>query len=160
MKKSFLNSRISVTITFAATMFFMLICGFTSSVVRSGITYIVMLFGDFIHRKSEGLASLSFAGILIVLINPFVAGNVGFLISVASTFGILVIYSLIAEKVYINSKILSGLVSAALISLSTFVATMSISILYAVSASLVLAVGRAVIGLLPFASMLCQAPLL
>lgn len=175
LKKSFLNHKISVVLAFAVTLGFMLLCGFTPSVVRSGIAYIVMLFGDLIYRKSDGLASLCFAVIIMILLNPFVAGNVGFLLSVASTYGILVIYPLIISRVHIRQRVLSALAEAALISFSALIATLPVSLIffktfspvalltnicitYAVTVSLVLAAAGTVVSFLPFGSIICRIP--
>ena len=67
----------------------MAITGFTPSVVRSGVmitlTYCAMIF----LRKSDGLNSLGFSGLVLTLFNPYTVADVGMLLSFSATLGIL-----------------------------------------------------------------------
>ena len=75
-----------------ATVFLILaLCSFHISAIRAAITYVVMLFGILIQKRADALNSLGFAVFVIVTANPFVAGNVSFLLSISATFGVVVL---------------------------------------------------------------------
>lgn len=68
---------------------FVLFTGCPSSALRSGIMLTVLMVGGLFQQEGDGLISLSMAGIVIVLIQPFAALDVGFLMSYCATLGIL-----------------------------------------------------------------------
>jgi len=75
-----------------ATVFLILaICSFHISAIRAALTYVVMLLGVLLQKRADALNSLGFAVFIIVVANPFVAGNVSFLLSVSATFGVVVL---------------------------------------------------------------------
>ena len=59
----------------------MYVCGFAPSVVRAGIMSLVFLLAFVVGKQSDSLSSVGLAGIIICLINPFYAFDVGFLMS-------------------------------------------------------------------------------
>lgn len=69
-------------------LIFMALCGFSASVVRAGIMFLIYIFAELILAESDSLNSLGLAAI-IILINPFSAGNIGFIFSFTSTFAII-----------------------------------------------------------------------
>ena len=89
-KKSF-SMRITGIIGIAIILFLIAITGFTSSVIRSGVTYLIILAGMFLHRKSDSVNSLFAAVTILVAVNPFVCNNISFQLSCSATFGVIVI---------------------------------------------------------------------
>lgn len=84
-------------ITILAVIGFMTFTGFTSSVVRAGVMLIIYLVGEIISREKHSLTSLCIAG-SVVLLNPFNAMSVGFLLSFTSTLGIITIATPMSAK--------------------------------------------------------------
>ncbi|MBQ0111491.1 MAG: ComEC/Rec2 family competence protein [Oscillospiraceae bacterium] len=70
-------------------LFVMTLCGFGKSVMRAGITLIIYLIGKILFEESEPLVSLGASTVLLVIINPFLFGSIGYLLSFTSTFGII-----------------------------------------------------------------------
>ena len=70
-------------------LFIMTACGFSKSVMRAGITLIIYLVGKLIFKESDPLISLGAATTFMVIVNPFLFGSVGYLLSFSSTFGII-----------------------------------------------------------------------
>ncbi len=68
------------------------ICGFSSSSVRAVIMCIVLLFTKTIGVKYDRLESLSFACLLLMLINPAYIFSVGFLLSISATVGTVLVF--------------------------------------------------------------------
>ena len=77
---------------------FVLFTGCPSSALRSGIMLTVLMVGGLFRREGDGLISLSIAGIVIVLMQPFAAMDLGFLMSYCATLGILTISRPLLEK--------------------------------------------------------------
>ena len=112
-------------ISIAGVLLFMLLVGMEPSVLRSGITIIIVLLSDMLGRDSEKVNSLGFAAALMCLINPMIGGDIGFLLSVFATLGICVIYPQMEEKLKEKcskipkaGKIVFTLLSAFLLSVS------------------------------------------
>ncbi len=68
-------------------LFFMAFTGFTPSVVRSGIMWLLIYAAALIYRKADTLTSLGAAAIALVLTNPYAAADIGLLLSFSATLG-------------------------------------------------------------------------
>ena len=124
---------LTAVITLIVTILFMALCGFTPSILRAGTMYILMLIGIILHRPPDALNSLSIAFIIMVILNPHLLFNVGFLLSVTSTLGIIVLNPLILELIRQKSwksKILKGVVELATVTISAQIATLPICLYY------------------------------
>ncbi len=75
------NKWVRFGITFAVLLLYMYICGFVPSVVRASIMSLVFLLAFIVGKQNDSLSSVGLAGIIICLINPFYAFDVGFLMS-------------------------------------------------------------------------------
>lgn len=117
---------IFITVVSVAAM-----CGFTMSIMRAGITYILIALALLIGRKYNPENSLGAAVSIILLINPLAIFSASFQLSVLSTFGILSIalpvIKFLGEYKIINKPLLS-VTSAVLISLAALVLTLPITI--------------------------------
>ncbi|MDR0404511.1 MAG: competence protein ComEC family protein [Oscillospiraceae bacterium] len=72
---------------------FMGLTGFVLSAVRSGIMCIVYMLGVAFYRESNSTNSLGFSVLAITLFNPFAGADIGFLLSVLATLGIILMSS-------------------------------------------------------------------
>lgn len=68
---------------------FMLLTGFTPSVLRAGIAMLLFYAGALLHRRSDGVTSLGTAALILCIANPYAAVDAGFLLSCLATFGVL-----------------------------------------------------------------------
>lgn len=125
--KVFYNRYLRAITILLVTVTVMAICGFTISIQRAGITYILVAIGLALKRQSTPENTLGLAVTIILLINPFAIFNVAFLLSVLSTFAIIVVAvpltDHIAKKQKIKSKILLGIISSVTISISALIFT-------------------------------------
>ncbi|MGM9605855.1 MAG: DNA internalization-related competence protein ComEC/Rec2 [Faecousia sp.] len=80
-------------------LFFAAVTGFSPSVTRACLMTGLMAFGAAITDEYDGLTSLSFAGLTMLLMNPFVLLSVSFQLSVCSVAGILLFASQINDWV-------------------------------------------------------------
>ena len=113
------------------------ICGFTPSILRAALTYVIIVIGNLIFRKPDPLNSLGAATIIILFFNPLGFGNISLLLSLFSTFGLLCICPIL-ETVFINliskittpKKLTRAIVFSLSQSISATLATMPICIIY------------------------------
>ena len=82
-------------------LFFMALCGFTNSVVRAGIMFLIYIFAELILAEPDSLNSLGLAA-MVILLNPFSAGNIGFIFSFTATLAIILCGSRICD--YLKEK--------------------------------------------------------
>lgn len=118
-------------------IFYCIFTGFSPSVLRAGIMLAAVFTAKIIKRHSDPLNSLGLAGTLLLLFNPFLAGNVSFLLSFISTFALIFFseYILPSEvyksnsHIFINRRI-NSIISSLLISLSVTLTTLPITALF------------------------------
>lgn len=108
------------------------LCGFTMSMLRAGMTYVLMALGISIGRKGVAENTLGAAVSFILIFSPFAVFSIAFQLSVLSTAGILcvalpVIKTVISRKL-IKNKMLEKLFSAVVVSLSAYLFTLPVVI--------------------------------
>ncbi|MBR6572663.1 MAG: ComEC/Rec2 family competence protein [Clostridia bacterium] len=143
LRKLKVNDKI-IGICGLSTVFLVLLaCGFQISAIRASVVYIILLMGNIIHRKGDGLNSLFVAITLIIAANPLVVGSISFLLSASSTFGIIVLYPMISKLLGgvkrggRIGKILNSGLQIALVSFSAIICSMPVLVYYFESVSTV-----------------------
>lgn len=76
-------------ITLIILILYMLITGFTPSVVRASIMGIIVTISKMIHKKNDIWTSISFSLLILLIYNPFLITNVGLQLSYLGTIGII-----------------------------------------------------------------------
>ena len=92
MQFVFGKSRFSFLAAAVFSVFIMLATGAGASVVRACIMCVIGFLAQILYKESDALTSLSVAAVLMVFQNPFVVYNIGFVLSVSATLG-LILYS-------------------------------------------------------------------
>lgn len=130
--KLFYNRYFKAVVVLFVTLVVMAICGFTMSVMRAGITYIIMALALISKRESTPENTLGAAVSIILLFNPLAIMNVAFQLSVLSTFAILCValpvYDYIQKQKIIKSKAIKSVLLSVLISLFALVFTAPVTI--------------------------------
>ena len=163
---------ISALLTILVTALFMALCGFSPSVLRAGFMYIFMLTGILFRKDTDPLNSLSIVTVVLLIANPFVLYDIGFILSAASTAGIIVLNPLFLRLMKADKwkfRPLKTIAELILLTVSAQIATLPICIYffgfvspYAVLANLLisfavtLAVVSAFVGILMYASPFTQ----
>ncbi|RCX16635.1 competence protein ComEC [Anaerobacterium chartisolvens] len=101
-KKLRIKSTIANIIIIIALVFFVFITGFSPSVVRAVIMAVIFLAGRIAMRESDAAASISLAGILMLLFNPYTLFDVGFQLSFGATLSLMLFHKSI--KKWVDSK--------------------------------------------------------
>lgn len=152
-----IDYRIRHIIGIFVAIFFTLAVGFPISCIRACIMLVIFSIGMAMNWFSDSLTSLSLAIFIIMLINPFSVRDVGFLLSVSATAGIITLQSpienfLFPKKLGNDHRVIgvyrkfTGIISC---SLAAIIATLPIIALVYGSFSLIA----------PFANVLLILPL-
>lgn len=91
---------------------FVFITGFEPSVQRAAVMAAVILIGQIIKRETDIITSISFAALLLLIINPYNLFNIGFQLSFAATISLIVFYKNI--KNLLKTKYIPGVITDAL----------------------------------------------
>ncbi len=131
-EKFFNNRYYKALCTVAVVVFMTALCGFTMSMLRAGITYLLMAAALLLKRNGLPENSLGAAVAAILIFLPTAVLNLAFRLSVLSTFGILVVALPIIKYVKENKLILFPpflwLFSSVVISLSALMFTLPVAI--------------------------------
>ncbi len=131
-----LRKRLCYLLTCASVVAFMALTGFSASVMRAGIMLIVFYLGKFFFAKADSLNSLGIATLLLTVVNPFAAGDLGLLLSVSSTLGIILfeeyfekLIKRFGERLKGKTAIVNKLAGSVAVTLSATLATMPVIML-------------------------------
>lgn len=94
---------VSNIITVFFIIIFTFLSGVSASVVRASIMAIIIILAEFLIEKPNTYASLSFSAIIILIYNPVIIFDVGFILSYAGTLGIIIYSKRI--KIFLDYKI-------------------------------------------------------
>lgn len=89
LRKLRVGRRPSALIAMAAVLIIMAVTGFSASILRAGITYLIMLAGSLFFARADGLNSLGGAVLVILALNPYNIMDLSLQLSVCATLGIL-----------------------------------------------------------------------
>lgn len=108
------------------------VCGFTMSILRAGITYVLAAFALLLKRDSDPANTLGGAVVIILTFSPFAVFSIAFQLSVLSTFGILAVSVPVTRyfdsRRLIKPKCLRILFSSVSVTLSAMVMTLPVTI--------------------------------
>ncbi len=137
IEKFFYNKYVKAAIVLLAVLIMTALCGFTMSILRAGITYILFAISLLINRTRNSESLLATAVVVIIFCSPFAMLSMGFRLSVMSTFGILSVALPINDYVkrdgIIPNPIGRGLFGAVTITLSATLFTMP-TVIYEIGA--------------------------
>lgn len=127
------NKYLLFIVIFFSTLIFMGLCGFTMSVLRSGVSYLLLVSAPLFNRESDPLSSLCAAAVFIFIFNPFALFSISFQLSMLSTLGILTLSPFLDEclmKAFkTDSIILKNLFSAVTVTVSASLFTAPVLII-------------------------------
>lgn len=103
--------RFSTPIVIPVLILYTMITGSPPSAIRSVIMACMVLIASSIGRENNPLNSISFAAIIILLINPLMLYDIGFQLSFVATLAIIYLYNPIKNKLNIKSEKLKEAIS-------------------------------------------------
>ena len=111
-------------------LLFILVTGLSPSVLRAALMLSLVLIGKTFYKQGNAYNTLLLSAFLLLLINPYLIKDVGFLLSYAAVFGIMYLYPLLAKLYVFENKIAQWLWTSVLISLAATVFTLPISLYF------------------------------
>ena len=106
-----ISSLISVLVSFLLAMFI----GFTASVMRAFIMLTILNIADIVNRERKtDIYLVSLTAFLMIIINPFIIQNVGFVLSFMSVAGIVIFNEKISVKLGVLPHYIKDVVSVSL----------------------------------------------
>ena len=95
-----IGKRFTKVFTILFLIFFMALTGFTPSVVRACIMGMIILIASLIYTKSDTFNNLGISSIIILIINPYMIIDMGFILSFSGTIGIVLLSNKITNMIY------------------------------------------------------------
>ena len=107
-----------------------LVTGFSPSVVRASTMFSVVIISNAFNKKANVYNSLGIAAFLLIALHPFVIHSVGFQLSFAAVFGILMIHPILYRKLHFHSKVADYFWSIVCVSVAAQIATFPLTLYY------------------------------
>lgn len=130
--KAMYNKYFYAILSFLCVMLFCLICGFTMSVMRAAVMYLLLAIAPLFSRSHDPLNSLGAAVLILTVISPYTIFSIGFQLSAAATLGILLLFEFISQKLCavfrVENRFLKKFVDLISVTLSATVMTAPIAV--------------------------------
>ena len=125
------KNRAKYVILSCVALLYMAVTGFTGSVVRASVMYLLSRLSLITGRKNDPVTSLMIAAFIIITVNPPSVYDVGFLLSFTAALGIIVagapLSGFVAEKLPAKLKFLKFITSPVIITLSFLLFTLPVA---------------------------------
>lgn len=109
---------------------FVFITGFSPSILRAAIMLTLILFGKTFYKQGNSYNTLLLSAFILLLFNPYLIKDVGFLLSYCAVFGIMYLYPKLQKLYVFKNKILQASWSGVLMSVSATLFTLPISLYF------------------------------
>lgn len=114
------RKRLGQILMIIVIVLFIKITGSTASVMRAGITAIMMIIASLCHKRSDSWNNMAISLIVQVLYNPYIIFDIGLILSYGGVTGILLFYKVINDKLIggIKNKIILKVIQIISITIS------------------------------------------
>jgi len=109
---------------------FVLVAGLSPSILRAALMLSLVLVGKTFYKQGNSYNTLLLSAFLLLLYNPYLIKDVGFLLSYCAVFGIMYLYPILQKLYVIENKILQITWSGVLMSVSATIFTLPISLYF------------------------------
>ena len=109
---------------------FVLVTGLSPSILRAALMLSLVLVGKTFYKQGNSYNTLLLSAFLLLLYNPYLIKDVGFLLSYCAVFGIMYLYPILQKLYSFENKILQMTWSGVLMSVSATVFTLPISLYF------------------------------
>lgn len=129
----FKKRQLSAAASIVFIIIFIFVTGITPSALRAGIMLSIAMLGMCFYRKADSFTSISFAGLLMCIYNPFICYDVGFLLSFTATLGVLfsnLIIKKLSETKLSKNKFVFVIIKLAALPVFATLGTMPVLIIF------------------------------
>lgn len=131
LDKLFYNKYIRCLFSVVTVVSICAICGFTMSIIRAGVMFIIAGLAPVFNRDNDSLSSLLTAVTVGLIGEPFAVFNVSFQLSVLSTLAIIWVvpfyYNILTLKFNMSSKFIKGILATVLCSIFAIIFTLPVT---------------------------------
>lgn len=128
----FYNKYFYILFSLCGVLLFSVICGFSMSIMRAAVMFIVLAAAPLFLRDNDPLNSIGTAVLLISSVSPYTLFSVAFQLSVLSTLGILLLTDYISEKIIallrVKKVFLKSIINSVAVTISATVMTAPVCI--------------------------------
>ncbi len=117
-------------VVIAVMLLFAAITGFSPSVMRAVLMLVLVLLGKTFRRNGNPYNTLVFSAFLLLLYNPYLLADVGFLLSYLAVGGIMYLYPLINDRWSPRNRILKFAWDISLMSVAATLFTLPVTLYY------------------------------
>lgn len=128
IKKLFYNRFIRFVSSASAVLYIMAVCGFTPSILRAGLMYLILSSSILFGRDGDSVNALSLSVCLILVFSPCTVFNISFQLSVLSTLGILLLNPVFERCLKLKNDFTGKTVSSVLTSVSALIFTAPVTV--------------------------------
>lgn len=111
-----------VSICTLSVLFYVMLAGFSASMVRAAIIMIVFLLSKLFGEKADSMNTLGFAA-FIVCLNPFAVTDAGALLTFTAVLGLIAVNPYISAKIKTKNIIIKNVLGVISASVSVFITT-------------------------------------
>lgn len=123
-------AKLRCALVIAVMLLFAAITGFSPSVLRAVLMLVLVLLGKTFRRNGNPYNTLLFSAFLLLLYDPFLLADVGFLLSYLAVGGIMYLYPLINERWSPKNRILKFCWDISLMSVAATLFTLPVTLYY------------------------------
>jgi competence protein ComEC len=109
---------------------FVFITGLSPSVLRAALMLTLVLFGKTFYKQGNAYNTLLLSAFILLLINPLLIIDAGFLLSYSAVLGIMCLYPVLSKLYTFENTMIQWLWNSTLISLAATLFTLPISLYY------------------------------
>jgi len=109
---------------------FVLITGLSPSILRAAIMLSLVLFGTTFYKQGNSYNTLLLSSFILLVYNPYLIKDVGFLLSYSAVFGIMYLYPKFQKTYTFENKILQNTWAGVLMSVAATIFTLPISLYF------------------------------
>lgn len=110
--------------------FFVFVTGISPSVLRAAIMLSLIIIGKTFYKQGNSLNTLLFSAFIILLVNPYLIFDAGFLLSYFAVLGIIILLPLLKKFYFFENKIIQWIWLSVLISVAATTFTLPISLYF------------------------------
>lgn len=127
------NPYLRYGLTILGLLFFLIITNYPTSVIRATIMTIVMILAPMTGRNYNSINSLSFAALIVLLLNPSDLFTPGFQLSFSAVLAIVTLYPPLGKMInrqHIKNKVLKSVLLFCTVSLAAQIGTLPFTLVY------------------------------
>lgn len=124
------HKKLKCAIIITILLLFTTITGFSPSVLRASLMLSLIILGKTFQKQSNSYNTLLLSAFILLVANPLLIIDVGFLLSYFAVFGIMYLFPILDSLYFVENKLLKWFWSSCLISIAATIFTLPITLYF------------------------------